>query len=520
MDSEKVVFVAHQDQENLGVSYLSSILLANNVVSDVEVVDFRLSRMEISEAIKKADPLLVGFSLIFQYHTFQLRDLVEYLRSNDISCHFTVGGHYPSLRFEDILKIIPGMDSVVRFEGEFTICELAENLKLNKEWTKIKGLAHQKCGRPVSNELRPLISDLDAIPFPVRGVKRRYKCMGKDSAFIVASRGCVYNCAFCSIRQFYGLPLGKLRRTRSPSNVVQEIRDLYDNFETRIFLFQDDDFIQGNTGKRWTTNFLNELEKQGLKDKILWKINCRSNEIDFDLFGQMKEYGLCLAYLGIESGNQKGLRYLNKKLTVEDHFRAVEILKELQILYDYGFMLFNPWSTFETLLEDVSFLRKMCGDGSSPVVFCKTIPYAETGIEKSLMKDGRLKGSIINPDYDLLDPRLDDLCKFLHQIFHGQLFTQMGLSAELRFHRLEIAVLEKFYPQVKGVDAYKIFLSEIVASFNSIFFEVVEKSATIFKEESYKPDIQLNPFVDSQLEEIQNLDKRLNQGMEDFLSNQ
>jgi anaerobic magnesium-protoporphyrin IX monomethyl ester cyclase len=519
MDSEKVVFVAHQDQENLGVSYLSSMLLSNKIVSNVEIIDFRLSKEEICEKIKKADPLLVGFSLIFQYHTFQLRDLVEYLRNNGVSCHFTVGGHYPSLRFEDILKIIPGIDSVVRFEGEFTICELAENLKSNNDWTRIKGLAHHKTGQPFSNELRPLISDLDTLPFPKRNKKRRYKCMGKDSVFILASRGCIYNCGFCSIRQFYGIPPGKLRRSRTPSNVVKEMKSLYEKFKARIFLFQDDDFLQGKTGKKWIMDFLNELEKEGLKNKILWKISCRSDEIDFDLFSQMKEHGLCLAYLGIESGNQKGLIYLNKKLTVDDHFRAVKILKELQILYDYGFMLFNPWSTFETLLEDISFLRKMCGDGSSPVVFCKTIPYAETGIEKKLIKDGRLKGSIINPDYDLLDPRLDHLCKWLHQIFQGQLFSQAGLSAELRFHRLEIAVLEKFYPQAKSVDKYKEFLSTIVSSFNSIFFDVVEKSAKIFKE-SYEPEIQLNRLVESQLKEMQLIDQKLNQGMEDFLRNQ
>ena len=206
MNGKKVVFIAYHDQENLGVGYLSSILLSKGF--NVETLDFRLSHEEIYQRVEMINPFLVGFSLIFQYYTPRLQELAEHLRLKGVNCHFTVGGHYPSLRFEDVLNSIPALDSVIRFEGEYTICELAERLISGGDWTDIKGIAYRKDGQPISNELRLLIENLDVLPFPLRNKVNTFKCMKKNCSFIIATRGCVWNCSFCSIRKFYGTPPG------------------------------------------------------------------------------------------------------------------------------------------------------------------------------------------------------------------------------------------------------------------------------------------------------------------------
>ena len=515
MNRRKVVFIAYQDQDNLGVGYLSSMLLSKGF--DVETIDFGLNKDEIYNEVKKATPLVVGFSLIFQYHAFRLRELAKYLREKGVDCHFTVGGHYPSLRFEDILNIVPNLDSVVRFEGELTICELAESLSRNRDWRKIKGIAYWRAGKPTSNELRPLISDLDTLPFPLRRKERKFQCMGKNYTYIIASRGCVRNCSFCSIRKFYGTPPGRLRRSRTPANVVEEMKELYEKDESCIFLFQDDDFfLLGRLGRKWVLGFIHELESEGLADRILWKISCRSDEVDFDLFKKLNKAGLFLAYLGIESGNQTGLEVLNKRLSVEDNIRAVEILNRLKILYDFGFMFFDPSSTFESTRANIRFLRRICGDGSSPAVLGKMLPYAETEIEKRLMSEGRLKGSIITPDYDFLDPRLDRYSEFLHRTFREWMFTQTGMLAKLRWHRFEVAVLKKFYPYAKGIPEYEDFLREVVASSNALFLDIAEKAAAIFEEDSSNSESQLHDLVEFKHAELKKINSRLHKGMVEF----
>jgi anaerobic magnesium-protoporphyrin IX monomethyl ester cyclase len=512
---KSIVFVAYQDQQNLGVGYLSSMLLSKGFT--VETIDFGLSEEEICRLVDRQDVLMVGFSLIFQYHFDRLRALANHLRINGVDCHFTVGGHYPSLRFESILDGIPEIDSVARFEGEWTVCELAEKLALGRNWKDIKGIAYRENGKPVSNELRPLISDLDTIPFPLRNEERPFKCMEKNCAFILASRGCVRDCSFCSIRKFYSTARGKLRRSRSSGNVVREMKELYEKNGTRVFLFQDDDFIlPGRLGGEWMNEFIDELERAGLSDRIAWKISCRTDEVSPDLFKELKDVGLCLVYLGIESGDPEGLQNMNKLLTVEHNVRAVKILNDLDIPYDFGFMLFDPWSTFKSIRTNIDFLKEICGDGSSPVTFCKMIPYAETDIERRLANDGRLKGSIVNPDYDFLDPRLNDYWEFMRRSFHEWVFMNTGTLARLRWHRFEVSILERLYPHAKGIPEYKGFLRSITASFNGLFFRIAENAASIIQDGSSDAKSQLEPLIRLQSEELERISSELHEGMLEF----
>jgi anaerobic magnesium-protoporphyrin IX monomethyl ester cyclase len=501
----KVVFVASQQPENLGVNYLSSMLISKGF--DIEKLDFELGNEEILRLLREADPILVGFSLIFQYYLPLIGDLARFLRARGVKCHLTVGGHYPSLRYEDTLNHIPELDSVVRFEGELTICELAEKLRAGEEWRDIKGIAYRKNRKPFSNDLRPLIADLDTLPFPNRNSKEGITCMKKRSAYILAKRGCLKDCSFCSIRKFYGKPPGGLRRTRTVQNVVKEMQELYEKNQTCIFLFQDDDFLSpGNLGNAWALDFVAELEHQDLADKFLWKISCRPDEIKKEVFEKLKKAGLFLVYLGIESGNPTGLRVLNKHLTVEQNVSAVEALKQIGLLYDFGFMLTDPSSTFETVRENIAFLRKICADGSSPVGFCKMIPYAETDIEQTLAREGRLKGSVLAPDYDFFDHELDRYVEFLHKTFREWMFTETGLRARLQWHRFEVAVLEKFYNMARGIHEYKNILKRIVASSNILFLKIAEEAIPIFEQGRQKDCSKLKEmavFLSSETEKIE-----------------
>jgi len=114
------------------------------------------------------------------------------------------------------------------------------------------------------------------------------------------------------------------------------------------------------------------------------------------------------------------------------------------------------------------------------------------------MNEGRLKGSIVNPDYDFLDPRLDSHCEFLHQTFHEWMFTRTGMLAKLRWHQLEVVVLEKFYPYANGILEYKDFLREIIASSNALFFHIAENAAKVFEDGSSNSEGQLRGLVELQ----------------------
>src|SRR5450759_3727243 len=99
MRRHSAVLIGFQDQGNLGLGYLASTLAERGFVA--QTIDFRRGRESILEAVRETKPLLVGFSLIFQYFLPQFAQLASYLRDNGVDRHFCVGGHFPSLRYDE-----------------------------------------------------------------------------------------------------------------------------------------------------------------------------------------------------------------------------------------------------------------------------------------------------------------------------------------------------------------------------------------------------------------------------------
>ncbi len=486
MRDRSVFFVAFLEQDNLGVGYIASILLQNKI--DVKIIDFRAGKERILQQIIRHNPSIVGFSIIFQYHIDDFRDLISYLRENRVNCHFTAGGHYPSLRYTALLDMIPDLDSVVLFEGEYTFLELAQLIFSGKEWEQIKGIAYRDNGSVTANPLRPLEENLDNFPAPVRQPLKEY-ALGRKYATLLAGRGCYYNCSFCSIREFYSKPKGPVKRVRRPEMVVREMELLHQEKDCTVFMFQDDDFpVTTRREKDWTARFCELLVEKGLSDKILWKINCRSDEIHPELFKMMKDSGLFLVYLDIEHGSDSGLRLMNKRMTAETNIRAVTTLKKLNIRYDFGFMLFHPATTFQSVVENLDFLVKICGDGSSPITFCKMLPYAETRIEKELRSEGRLKGKPGFEDYNFLDASLDRFYSFMTLCFGDWIGKHEGLLNTARWTRYYLLVYSKYYPKTSAFRNLDKAADEYIAESNMLFIETTRRLVDIFSSQRDRGD--------------------------------
>lgn len=477
MPRERVLFVGFSEQDNLGIGYIASRLLEADF--QPVIVDFRLGAEEILGEIRRHDPIMVGFSIIFQYHIYEFARLLGFLRNHGVDCHFTAGGHYPSLRFRELLELVPQLDSVVLFEGEYTCLELVRTLVAGDDWRHIHGIAYPQVGSVVVNPLRPLEPDLDQFPIPVRPPLREY-VLGKKHATILAGRGCLYDCSFCSIRQFYSAPPGPLKRVRRPEMVVKEMELLHDQLGCSVFMFQDDDFpLAAHKGKEWVAQFCALLEQTGLAKDILWKVNCRPDEIEPGIFERMRACGLFLVYLGIESGTDDGLKLMNKHLKIETSVRGVEAIKHLGIEFDFGFMLFDPESTYESVLANLDFLEQICGDGSSPITFCKMLPYAETRIEHQLEQEGRLKGRAGFRDYDFRDRSLNAFYAYLATSFDGWIGSHEGILSLARWVRYYLAVARKYYPGTPGLDQCGAHVRELVRESNRYLLSSIRTLADL-----------------------------------------
>lgn len=480
--SRPVMLVGFLAQANLGLGYLASVLREQGY--RVEIVDFESDTQTILETAKSLDPVLIGFSLIFQFYIERFHSLIRLLRNGGISCHFTMGGHFPSLSYQHTLDLLPEIDSVVRFEGEMTLLELVDLIGAGREWRSAQGIAFRQDGRIIANALRPLVEDLDSLPYPDRNFQPSI-ALGHTVMPILASRGCARTCSFCSIHMFYRSAPGKVVRTRRPAEVVREMEHLHQTRDVTIFLFQDDDFpLFGPAWQRWTREFVRELRRSGLAGRVIWKISCRADAVDTELFAEMREAGLYFVYMGLESGTEEGLKTLHKQITVEQNLRAVDILKSLDLAFQFGFMLFEPSSTFESIRENINFLHAIVDDGSVAVTFCRMIPYDGTPIKDELVRTGRLKGDICHPGYDFLDPRLDSFYNSLTQVVDltGWVHGYESLSPQINLAWSEIAILERLFPPLPDMAAYKQDLRQLTRASNDVLFQIVEDTAAAFSE--------------------------------------
>jgi anaerobic magnesium-protoporphyrin IX monomethyl ester cyclase len=489
-----VVLVGYEDEENLGLRYIAAYLARSGV--KVAFAPYRAGLRDAVLAFLRARrPRLVGFSLIFQGMLPDFAELIAFLRANGVRAHFTMGGHFPSIAWERTLALIPGLDSVVRHEGEITLLDLLASVNRPAEWRRIPGLAFRSDGHAVSTPARPLIADLDDLPFPVR---RRGALMarGVGIASLVASRGCFFDCSFCSIRTFYKEPAGPLRRTRSPADVADEMESLFREKGVRVFIFKDDDLAtRGATARAWIEKFAHALEARELAGRIAWRISCRVDDLEPELLRRLQRVGLTWVYLGIESGSDQGLQTFNKRYRVADIRTGIARLRRLGLAFDYGFMLLDPDSTFASVSESIGFLGGLGRRGDVAVHFTKMYPYVGTAVAARLAAEGRLAGTDAAPDYSFGDRRLDLFQGFLSDAFHERNFGPMGLVGTGRMAAFDLELMTRFGIGGRTRAAYARATRTITAEGNAVATSAMRRALAVLESRSVTQCLASWPYL-------------------------
>lgn len=240
----------------------------------------------------------------------------------------------------------PFIDYVIMGEAELTLKDILDGVP-NCE---ILGICYRENFQPVKNDKRPFIEDLDILPFPARHLVDNsiYKRPdnGKVQAVIKVARGCPFHCFFCLATPVSGAKV----RTRSPENIVAELKECVEKYNIKNFLFWSDIF---NFNREWTLELCQKIIESGLK--ITWSSNTRADTMDDEMAKMMYKSGCRLVSIGVESGSQKMLDNIGKKITLDDIRNTVKILKKNKIkIYNY-FVIGLPWETEETVEETIKF---------------------------------------------------------------------------------------------------------------------------------------------------------------------
>ena len=220
----------------LGLGYIASSLRQNR--HQVKVIDFNVTPIDYSK-LDYSSFDLVGIS----------SDTVRIPIALDIAtaakqqgANVVMGGPHPTFLDDQVLKT-GAVDYVVRNEGEKIINELCSHLERGKPLEMIKGISYIRDGKVIRNPSAPLIKNLDDLPLPARELfpmdLYTTKLYNWYTAGMITSRGCPFDCEFCSATRFAGVKW----RTRSVEGIIDEIKYLYRKYRYRAVQFYDDNFM-------------------------------------------------------------------------------------------------------------------------------------------------------------------------------------------------------------------------------------------------------------------------------------
>lgn len=380
----------------LGLGYLGAML--ENAGHEVEVLDINATRItedQVRAHIQASDYGLVGVGGMVTVYG-EIKKLIGICKEMHPDRPVAVGGSSATSMPRTTMER-SGADILCIGEGEHTMVAVADALDAGESLAGVEGIWFKEADGTIRvNPPRPMIMDLDEIPFPDYSLfpmdiylrnpigwlnVNKWADGDADSDMLsvnlLSSRGCVFNCIYC-----YHDFMGCKYRKRSPENIVAEIEMLMAEYGARYFHFVDDNFV---TYRKNVFTFCDIIKKKGLD--IYWGCSGRINSMDEDLILAMKDAGCTFITYGIESGSQRMLDAMKKNVKVEDVKRVLRLTMKHIGEPSCTFIVGTPGETRETIQETIDFCRDV--QLTPEAIFFMT-PYPGTELYDIALKRGVL----------------------------------------------------------------------------------------------------------------------------------
>ena len=380
---------------------------------------------EIMRQVQEYQPEFVGlYSTAFGWGKAKMTAAA--IKQSLPGVFLTVGGPYPVALQEKCIEDCPDIDSVVTGEGEITVVEMLARLGSGADLDGVEGLAYRQGNEIKKNPPRPLITDLDALPFPARellGEAGKYipppaTYKRKPVAVIMTARGCNRNCLYC-------FQIDKHRKSgiryRSVENVMAEIEFVLGQGYREIKFI--DDTLAADYNRAMT--IAKEIKKRNFD--FTWFASAVVNQVDRPLLKAFKDAGCWAILFGAESGVQKDLNAIRKGITPNQIRKAVKAAKEVGLTVYTPFLFGIPGQTYEDGLKTIEFALELDPDIAN---FHAITPFPGTELYDNIEKYGTMS---------------EDLSDYTYQ---GAAFVPYTMTRE-QISELRQLALKKFYSRPK-----------------------------------------------------------------------
>jgi len=439
---------------------------------EIEILDCNAEHVDWSAMEKRilaSSPDIVASSSLATCNTYVVARTLETVKKVDPNIITVAGGQHFTATAGESLREYPVIDVIVRGEGERTLAELVNKAKDQSNLPKIKGISFRQQGRIIHNLPRPLIENLEELPYPGYHLVRRNISMysfammaGRDAAYalIEGSRGCPHECTFCTQwKHWQGT-----WRLKSPKRVASEMEFCHTNFGSRFIWLTDDNFGAGTRAN----DLADEIIKTGVSDDATWFVQARCDDIvrNKDALPKLRKSGLNWVLLGVENSEPSTLNAFKKAITPEEAKTAVKLLKKNDIFAHVMLMIGGRKDTVQSIRKQTEFANALDPD---LVMFGVLTPFPGTQVYEEARRNGWIEDSnwshydmvhAIMPTETLSRMEVQEQLYECYRTFYGPwkrklrgLFSSNRLKRRVFTYMAGRALLEQFKSLFVGVTA-------------------------------------------------------------------
>jgi anaerobic magnesium-protoporphyrin IX monomethyl ester cyclase len=396
----------------LGLMYIAAVL--DKAGYKVEILDafmtdavFRkvndtlevgMSYAKIREEIQRRKPDIVGIANPFTCQTDNAVKVANLVKDVNPAILTVIGGPHVTVVPAEFLGEAKSVDIAVIGEGEYTILDIASFFEGHKDMSNVQGIAYRKNNTIVLNQPRPFIKNLDELPYPAYHLvdmeqylepkNIEYRSFKNRAISMVTSRGCPFNCCFCSVH----LHMGKMFRAHSASYVVNHIEYVISKYRVKTIFFEDDNLTFDL--KRFEM-ICDKIIEKGLKFKWETPNGIRADYLTFRLLKKMKKSGCQSVFFGIESGDQYVLdKVIGKSLRLKDVVKVAKMCKDIGLKTGAFYIIGFPGEKKENMLRTVELALRLKKEFDVGMHLFFATPSYGTRLYEECKRKGYIKGDL------------------------------------------------------------------------------------------------------------------------------
>jgi len=374
-----------------GIIQLAAFLEKHSKDVEVEVLDCNAKHIDwqgLEKHVQSSKPDVVASSSLSTCNAYVVCRTLETAKKVNPDILTVTGGQHFTATAEESLREHPEIDVIVRGEGEETLAELVTSAKDKTAFPQVKGISFRLQGKVVHNPPRPLIEDLESLPFPgyhlVKDIVHKYHFAAMAGrhvpyALVEGSRGCPGECTFCTQWRHWE---GRWR-VKSPERIADEIEYCYHEFGSRFVWLTDDNFGAGSRA----SDLADEIIKRGITEDLSWFVQSRCDDIirNKEALPSLRKSGLHWVLLGVENSEPSTLQTFKKGITPQDSKEAVRLLKQSGIFAHAMFIMGQRKDTAQSIACLREFANELDPDFA---LFAVLTPFPGTEVFDEAKRNG------------------------------------------------------------------------------------------------------------------------------------